>query len=117
MESQTLAQQPECEFSEFHKTKPAGGGNDAGRENIDGLGSPHLRRMLIRVHALDGALSHRCMQCKRRVEGKNERWIQVRNFSAVMGNRRTRLPVAAKIALATAGATKGTAVSPNPPGG
>src|SRR5215469_3156790 len=39
------------------------------------------------------------------------------SFSLVIGNRRIRLPVAAKIAFATAGATGGTAVSPNPPGG
>lgn len=33
-----------------------------------------------------------------------------------IGNLRTRLPVAAKIAFATEGATCGTACSPNPPG-
>lgn len=32
------------------------------------------------------------------------------------GNRRSRFPVASKMALATAGATGGTACSPNPPG-
>ena len=38
-------------------------------------------------------------------------------LAKLTGNRLILTPVAAKIALATAGATGGTAVSPNPPGG
>jgi hypothetical protein len=34
----------------------------------------------------------------------------------LIGSARTRMPVAAKIALATAGATGGTHGSPSPPG-
>ena len=39
-----------------------------------------------------------------------------RKSSGLIGSRRTRLPVAAKIALATAGATGGTPGSPTPVG-
>src|SRR5690606_34571465 len=43
--------------------------------------------------------------------------LHVVSFWPAMGRRRNRLPAAAKIALATAGASGGTAGSPAPPGG
>ena len=64
-----------------------------------------------KFESLDGDCRNR-----QKSEGLNSPVAAHANFCLPIGNARRRLPVAAKMALQSAGATKGTAASPMPPG-
>jgi hypothetical protein len=72
---------------------------------------PRLRHSGVKFLAVT---SHRYVRDPTACGSRNHAFL---NSSGMIGKRRMRLPVAAKIALATAGASGGTPGSPTPPAG